>query len=427
MNNKIVKTVDEYNIDRDANVMFAFDLEGSEYVSYKINRDEEQDNLFVSKVLKNLDGTYNMVNVDDTAEKSKLNSIVMSLVESAVKNPADKLAGDSVSLSDGKMIKFIAVSFNKEQKIEVRKTYVTTVKKEVSRVAEKYYDVVSVVEQPKVVEDIFPTVVPVTKPALEEVKSEVVPTSMVETPVVSVEQVAPAVVESVTVSESAINVVQSSSEKVEPVESVPLVEPTPVIPTPVVETPVVSVEQVAPAIVESVTVSEPVISVVQPIPEKVEPVESVPLVEPTPVIPTPVVETPVASVEQPISVIPTPVTVVPESVAVVNESPALVFDGSKETNLNAALGEVASMTTIPVENINSVREFGVEEPAPAIVNPQPVVAPVVNNEASVVTPIEPKKAGFANSKFFMLVAVAFFLASCVFLGYEVFNYFQLTK
>ena len=31
MNNKIVKTVDEHNIDRDANVMFAFDLDGSEY------------------------------------------------------------------------------------------------------------------------------------------------------------------------------------------------------------------------------------------------------------------------------------------------------------------------------------------------------------------------------------------------------------
>ena len=37
------------------------------------------------------------------------------------------------------------------------------------------------------------------------------------------------------------------------------------------------------------------------------------------------------------------------------------------------------------------------------------------------------KAGFANSKFFMVVAVAFFLASCIFLGYEVFNYFQLIK
>ena len=121
MNNKIVKTVDEHNIDRDANVMFAFVLDGSQYVAYRISRDEEQDNLFVSKVLKNLDGTFNMIDVDDSTEKSKLNSIVMSLVESSVKSSADKLPSDTLSLSDGNLIKFISVIFNKEQKIKVRK------------------------------------------------------------------------------------------------------------------------------------------------------------------------------------------------------------------------------------------------------------------------------------------------------------------
>ena len=69
----------------------------------------------------------------------KLNSIVMGLVESSVKSSADKLPSDTLSLSDGKLIKFISVIFNKEQKIEVRKTYVTTVKKEVTVVAEKYF------------------------------------------------------------------------------------------------------------------------------------------------------------------------------------------------------------------------------------------------------------------------------------------------
>ena len=41
MNNKIIKTIDEHNIDRDANVLFAFDLDGSEYVTYRIGRDEQ--------------------------------------------------------------------------------------------------------------------------------------------------------------------------------------------------------------------------------------------------------------------------------------------------------------------------------------------------------------------------------------------------
>ena len=43
------------------------------------------------------------------------------------------------------------------EKFNVQKSYITTVKKEVTRVTEKYYDVM--VEEPvKVVEEIFPTV-----------------------------------------------------------------------------------------------------------------------------------------------------------------------------------------------------------------------------------------------------------------------------
>lgn len=357
MNNKIIKTIDEHNIDRDANVVFSFDLDGSDYVVYRISRDEEQDNLFVSKVVRNIDNTYNMINVDDTAEKSKLNSIVMALVQSAVKNPADKLAGDSVSLSDGKTIKFINTLFNKEQKIEVRKTYVTTVKKEVSRVAEKYYDVVVLEVQEPAMDDIFPSITPITTPVQEEIK---------------------------------------------------VVEPTVVAPTPVVVQPEV-VAPVAPTVVPvAPVVVEPTVA-----PTNVAPVE--------PVIPTPVVPTPVAQT-QPQVVVPEPVPA-----SVVNDAPqTLVFNASKETNLNAALGEVANTASIPVENIEPVRDFGVETPVQPV--PQPVVEqPVAPVGDKAVSGTSNKKAGFANSKFFMVVAIAFFLASCIFLGFEVYNYFQITK
>lgn len=376
MNNKIVKTVDEHNIDRDANVMFAFDLSGSEYVSYRIGRDEEQDNIFVSKVIKNIDGTYNMINIDYSNEKAKLNSIVMSLVESAVKSPADKLAGDAVNLSDGTSIKFMAVNFNKEQRIEVRKTYVTTVKKEVSRVAEKYYDVVVPVVQPQVVDDIFPTVIP----ASSEVKV-VMPEVVVATPT-------PTVVET----------------------------PAPVTVTPIVETPVVTV---APSVTPVPSVQPA--TVVTP-----EVVASTPVAQPATVV-SPVV--PEINVVQP----QTTVVAEPMIESNVVEQQPLVFNASKEVNLNAALGEVANTASIPVENISPVKEFGVDEPimvvppTPVEVASEPVAQP---NVAASVAPAQAPtsdKAGFANSKFFMLVAVAFFLASCVFLGYEVFNYFQLTK
>ena len=39
-----VKVIDEHNIDRSANIVFALELEGSEYVVYWIERDEESNN-----------------------------------------------------------------------------------------------------------------------------------------------------------------------------------------------------------------------------------------------------------------------------------------------------------------------------------------------------------------------------------------------
>lgn len=381
MNNKIIKTIDEHNIDRDASVLFAFDLEGSDYVCYRISRDDEQDNIFISKVVKNIDGTFNMVNIDDTNEKSKLSSIVMALVKGAVESHSDKLAGDSISLSDGKNVKFIAVNFNREQRIEVKKTYVTTVKKEVTRVAEKYYFVEVVLEQPAVVEDIFPTITPVQ----EELKV-VEPVVVASTPVVAQEPTvvpaAPVVTETIPVLEQPV-VVQAV---VQPTPQVAPVTPSVVTPAPVVVEPITVAAQPQPAVVPA----QPVISQTD-------------------------------STPAPIVVAPEPV---PASVSVTEAQP-LVFNASKESNLNAALGEVANTATIPTQDISSVREFGVD--APVVAQPQPAVASMVQPDVNVQAKKLTKKAGFANSKFFMVVAIAFFLASCIFLGYEVFQYFQITK
>ena len=129
MNNKNIKIVDEHGIDRNANVMFAFGLSGSEYVTYWIERDEDNANIFVSKIIKNIDGTFNMLDIDDSMEKAKLSDIIKTLITTAVNDEADKLSETFVTLVDGKRVDFIAVSFNKEQRINVQKTYITTVKK----------------------------------------------------------------------------------------------------------------------------------------------------------------------------------------------------------------------------------------------------------------------------------------------------------
>lgn len=358
MNSKIIKVVDEHGIDRNASIMYGFELDGSGYVSYSIERDEENSNIFISKVLRNFDNTFNMIDIDDSMEKAKLVDIVKKIITNAVESSDDKNAGNSLLLDDGKLIKFINVNFNKEQRINVQKTYITTVKKEVVRVVEKFYAFETFFEEQKVVEDIFPNVAPVvsTTPVenVEPIISEI-PQVNLDIPQVDVS------------SNLNNNVISAPSPSIDVVSSNNISQLNEHVPLEV------------PSVVEPITVSEPIVN-------------------------------------ETVNVVSTPVV----------EAQPLVFNASKETNLNAALGEVASSSTIPVENIAPVREFGVEEPVVApILTEQNVQSNVVNNN---VMPSEmSKKGGFANSKFFMVIAISFFLASCIFLGYEVFNYFQLTK
>lgn len=90
------------------------------------------------------------------------------------------------------------------------------------------------------------------------------------------------------------------------------------------------------------------------------------------------------------------------------------FDASHETNLLSALDENTNKGNISMtpENANAIREFGVDEP----INQEE------NNSSDAST-----KGGFVNSKALLIAVIVFFLASCVFLGYEIYNYFILSK
>ena len=86
MENKSIKVIDEHNIDRVANVICAIDVDGSDYVVYSIERDSDNDNIFVSKLVKNINETSNVVNIDDSMEKDKISSLVKELIKYANNN-----------------------------------------------------------------------------------------------------------------------------------------------------------------------------------------------------------------------------------------------------------------------------------------------------------------------------------------------------
>lgn len=159
MESKNIKVIDEHGIDRNANIIFSMDVDGSDYAVYWIERDSENDNIFVSKLIKNFDNTSNMINIEDTMEKGKIVEIVKELIKYSIDNENDKLSTNSVVLPSGKTVGFSSVIINKEQNINVQKTYITTVKKSVVKVTSEYYDVK--VSEPVVSESV-PEIFPVT-------------------------------------------------------------------------------------------------------------------------------------------------------------------------------------------------------------------------------------------------------------------------
>ena len=398
MESKNVKVIDEHGIDREASVICKFVNNGSDYVLYSIERDGDNDNLFVSKLVNNNDGTSNMVNIEDSAEKTKVNELVKELVTYSIKNEND-VASPSVELPDGNRVDLSSVLFNKDQNINVSKTYVTTVKKAVTNVSEKFYQV----ENKK--EEVEPAVEAI--PEMPEVEAVPAP----EEPVLGSEPTNEEIMNSFV--EPPVEEVPASKEplleeKVEPV--LPVVEEIKE------EPPVVVNEEVVLPAPEVKTEETPVLATDSE-PVKIEEVKS----EPVPIIPT-VSAVPV-QVTEPVEVSPEPALSVPD------ETPELVFDASKEENLKIALGEVTSDTSVKVDDASSFREFGQDAPvleAPAPVEAAPVAEAPVLEQAGPVKTLKRSK-GFANSKFVTVIAILFFVAACIFLGYEIFNYFQLTK
>ena len=72
MESKIIKVKTNGDILRDAGIISGFEVDGSEYVIYYIERDSDMDNIFTSKLIKNTDGTYNMLNIDSVNEKTNI-------------------------------------------------------------------------------------------------------------------------------------------------------------------------------------------------------------------------------------------------------------------------------------------------------------------------------------------------------------------
>lgn len=80
MINKTIKLVDEHNINREAKIITMIEYEGTEYVVYSIDRDEENANIFVSKLVK--EGDHLLLDeIQSTDVKEKIDNVVKEMIK----------------------------------------------------------------------------------------------------------------------------------------------------------------------------------------------------------------------------------------------------------------------------------------------------------------------------------------------------------
>ena len=447
MESRSLKVVDEHSIDRDAYIICGVEIEGSEYVIYQIERDQENDNLFVSKIIQNNDKTFNMINIEDQMEKSEISDIIKELITKAVMSNEETIANDSLLLKNGKNVKIIDVLFNKEQSINVQKTYVTTVKKKVTETAEKYYKVqptektgnseIFFESTPEPVEEVKVENTEETEQTLEPVVevetpvTEAVPEALEEV-VEETKEVMPVVDEPVTLVDTTVNVEKEEN----PLENIVISSVELPKEETAVETPISNGVVNEEKVVENNTIGEnsvPVmadtIPVIESKPEEIKPTINENLVDNSekvedilPVTSSELTEKPKEDIlPEPVSAIEQPVMQSTEQSPVSsNEIPTtqsddvLTFDGSKESNLKPIFADAGDAKPVMVTPVETIREFGQD-------------GQINNQDVEELPKASQKTLGFANNKFFMVIAIAFFLASCVFLGYEVFKYIQMVK
>lgn len=80
MSNKTIKLVDEHNINREAKIITMIEYEETEYVVYSIDRDEENANIFVSKLVK--EGDHLLLDeIQSTDVKEKIDNVVKEIIK----------------------------------------------------------------------------------------------------------------------------------------------------------------------------------------------------------------------------------------------------------------------------------------------------------------------------------------------------------
>ncbi|MGM9875997.1 MAG: DUF1292 domain-containing protein [Bacilli bacterium] len=76
------KVIDENNIEHTAEVITAFSYKEKEYLVYSVDKDEENSNIFVSRLVKDNEGYDVIEDIEDEAERTEVQNAVKEILSS---------------------------------------------------------------------------------------------------------------------------------------------------------------------------------------------------------------------------------------------------------------------------------------------------------------------------------------------------------
>ena len=191
MNKSFILLDKNNNLQKNATVVVRFAFEGKDYLIYSIEENEQNSQIFVSKLVLNSEGKYFIDNII-AEEKGKLNNIVYNIV---ILLPSDAQKGNSFEfLSNGLMEKFsVKLSLDIPQ-LEVQEYYsicsvAITSKLLVDAAVKLYADNLMVVPVNNVAVPTWTAPVEVTAPMPTTLnESKVIEATVVPTPTIPVQE-----------------------------------------------------------------------------------------------------------------------------------------------------------------------------------------------------------------------------------------------
>lgn len=76
------KVIDENNIEHNAEVITAFSYKEKEYLVYSVDKDEENSNIFVSRLVKDSEGYDIIEDIEDDTERTEVQNKVKDILSS---------------------------------------------------------------------------------------------------------------------------------------------------------------------------------------------------------------------------------------------------------------------------------------------------------------------------------------------------------